>query len=445
MSSLAKNQRYTARVESLGSQAQGVCRIDGRAVFLPGGLPGELWELLIVKVSSSAVYAKGLKLLEPSPHRCAPPCPVFGRCGGCGLLHMDYECEKAFKLERVNSAFAHIAGLDFRADGIIGADSRFHYRNKAIYAVGDGVSGFFRPRSHDIVPVESCLLQSTTADAAAAALRAWMARHSVPAYDEKTGSGCIRHIFVRTARSGAAVACVVSAAGLGAKTASLAPALREACPELTGVVLNINKTRGNTVLAGDFYTLWGEAELEAELSGFKFRLSPQAFFQINPPQAERLYQKAVEFAAPSGETVLELYSGAGTISLCLAREAERVIGAEIVPQAVENARRNAAENGVQNAEFICADAAEAAETMLRRGLRPKVCVVDPPRKGLALEVISCIAGMSPERVVYVSCDPATLARDAAIFSRLGYSPRRAAAVDMFPCTPHVETVALFTR
>ncbi|MGI6029335.1 MAG: 23S rRNA (uracil(1939)-C(5))-methyltransferase RlmD [Candidatus Heteroscillospira sp.] len=445
MEQLAKNQLHTARVDSFSSQGFGVCRIDGRAVFLPGALPGELWEMKLLKVTASAVYAKGIKLLESSEHRTEPVCPVYGRCGGCELMHMDYELEKEFKLRRVNDAFAHIGGLDFRIKEILGDETRYRYRNKAIFAVGEGVTGFFRGRSHDIVPVESCLIQSPIADAAAAALRAWMSANSVPAYDEETGRGCVRHIFVRSSREGGAVACVVCARGLGAKTQSLVKALTEAVPQLTGVVLNINKSRGNTVLAGDFHTLWGSELLEETLCGLRFSLSPLSFFQINPPQAERLYERAVQYAAPTGGLVLDLYCGAGTISLCLARKADRVIGAEIVESAVMNARDSAGRNGIENAEFICGDAGDAARELLRRGEKPDAVVLDPPRKGLSEQVIDCVCGMEPERVVYVSCDCATLARDMKRFAGLGYLAQTGCAVDMFPCTHHVECVVLMSR
>jgi len=223
------------------------------------------------------------------------------------------------------------------------------------------------------------------------------------------------------------------------------PLLRRACPQLGSLVLNINSSRGNTVLAGSFHTIWGQDYLEDRLCSFSFRLAPQAFFQINPPQAERLYEKAVEYAAPDGGTVLDLYCGAGAISLCLARRADRVIGAELVPQAVDNARENAARNGVRNAEFICADASGAAARLAGSGLRPDSVVVDPPRKGLAPEVIDAIAAMAPPRLVYVSCDPATLARDLRLFTRQGYRFVTGCAVDMFPCTSHVETVVLLSQ
>jgi len=445
MEQLVKNQIHTATVESFSSQGFGVCRINGRAVFLPGGIPGEKWEIKILKVTNSAVYAKGITLLESSEHRIDPLCPVYGKCGGCELMHMDYELELEFKLGRVNDAIRHIGGIDFKIDEIIGADRRTNYRNKAIYAVGDGVTGFFRGRSHDIVPVKECHIQSPIADKAAAALKKWMADNAIPAYNEETGKGSVRHIFLRTSRDGRAVACVVSARGFGSRTDSLAKALTDACPELTGVVLNINKTRGNTVLAGDFYTLWGSEKMTDTLCGLSFELSPLSFFQINPPQAEKLYKRAVEYASPNGGLVLDLYCGAGTISLCLAQKADRVIGAEIVAPAVENAKENALRNDINNAEFICADAGEAAQYLLDRGEKPDAVVVDPPRKGLSPQVIECVCGMEPKRVVYVSCDCATMARDLKLFAELGYKLKKGCAVDMFPNTHHVESVVLLER
>lgn len=446
MEPLKKNQLYTADVTGYASDGSGVCRILGRAVFVRGALDGETWEVRILKVTKTAVYARGERLLSPSPSRVTPACPHFERCGGCDLLHMNYAEELRFKRARVDDALRRIGGLDLTVSEILGAGSRESYRNKGICAVGkaDGgpVAGFFRPRSHDIVPVDRCRIQPELMARVSRAVVAWMAERGIAPYDEATGRGSVRHIFTRCARvTGQAVCCVVSARGFGAQTGALVDALRQACPELSGIVLNINKSRGNTVLAGDFYTLWGSDTLEDSLCGFRFALSPLSFFQINPPQAEKLYDRAMEYAALSGGTALDLYCGAGTISLCLSRAAERVIGAEIVPQAVENARKNAAANGVANVEFLCADCAEAAAELARRGERPEVILVDPPRKGLDAGVIESIAGMAPRRVVYVSCDPGTLARDLRRFAELGYTAREVTAVDMFPGTRHVESVA----
>lgn len=449
MEDIYNDMLCTAEIGGFTSEGLGVCRIGGRAVFVRGALPGEIWRLKITKVTKTAVYARGEACLQASPARVDPDCPVFGRCGGCNLLHMRYDEELAMKRARVNDAFRRIGGLTLEISEIVPADTVMHYRNKAIYAVaekdGEPVFGFYRSGSHDVVPVSRCLLQSETADTAAATVCDWMKKTGVKAYDDRRGKGAVRHVFVRSARNGGAVCCVVSAEGFGRHTASLVSALRDACPQLTGIVLNINRTAGNTVLAGDFYTLWGEAELRDTLSGFEFSLSPQAFYQINPPQAEKLYALAVGYALPkTGGTVLDLYCGAGTISLCLARRAEKVIGAEIVPQAVANAAENAAHNGVTNTEFICADAGEAALELRRRGVSPSAVVVDPPRKGMDEAAVAAVASMSAEHIVYVSCDPATLARDLKRFDGLGYRASSAVCVDLFPRTAHVETVCCLT-
>ena len=452
MEALRKNEIYDCAITGLTSEAMGVGRINGQAVFVRGVLPGELWRVKIVKVGKTVAYGRGEECLSPSPspNRVAPGCPAYGRCGGCSCRHMSYECELAFKLGKVNDALRRIGGADIVCDGILVSEDTERYRNKAIYAIGgsaaEPVYGFFRANSHDVVGVEGCLLQSESADRCAAAVCGWMRRYGVEPYDVKSGSGSVRHVFTRTARDGSAVCCVVSAGGFGAKTQPLVDALREACPELKGVVLCVNRTRGNTVLAGDFHTLWGEPDLTDTLCGFEFEIAPQAFYQVNPPQAERLYRRAVELALPEpGGTVLELYCGAGTISLALAARAKRVIGAEIVPEAVENARANAQRNGVKNVEFICADAAEAAARFAGEGGRPDVIVVDPPRKGMSAEALDAVASMQPERIVYVSCDPATLARDIARLRPHGYLAERATAVDMFPRTAHVETVVLLSK
>ncbi len=449
---IVKNERFTARIDGWASDGTGVCHLDGRAVFVKGAIPGELWDLKLTKVAASAAWARGETLLEASPDRREPPCPVYGKCGGCALLHVDYRAELAFKLSRVNEALRRIGGLDFQISEILGAEKTEGYRNKSILAVATGedgpVAGFFRQRSHEVVPAENCLLQTPLASAAARAVLDWMREYGIAPYDEASGSGRVRHVFTRCAfRTGEAMACVVTARGFGGEAnAALVRALRAACPSLTSIVLCVNKTRGNTVLAGDFYTLWGADTITEELCSLRFSLSPLSFFQINPPQAEKLYAKALEYASPDGAgTVLDLYCGTGTISLCLARGAEKVIGAELVPEAVENARANAARNGLHNVEFLCADAAQAASELAKRGVRPDAVVLDPPRKGLTPALIETVTAMAPSRVVYVSCDPATLARDLKQFASLGYAPAAGAAVDMFTHTAHVETVVLMIR
>lgn len=448
MNELTKNQLYTAAIESWSSDGSGVCRIGGRAVFVKGAVPGETWVVRILKVTNTAVYGRGEELLVPSPQRVEPDCPAFGRCGGCTMRHVSYPEELRFKLERVNEAYRRIAGLPLRAEEIIGADQVDGYRNKGIYSLGPGPSGgFYRPRSHQVIPIRRCLLQTEASDRAMGAVVAFLAENAIPVYDEASGKGLVRHVFTRSAFHGGGLqVTIVAAGGFGAKTQALCRAILDACPETTGIILNVNRTRGNTVLAGEFYTLWGSGTMTDRLCGLDFSLSPRSFYQVNPAQAEKLYARALEYAAPEGRgLILDLYCGAGTISLCLARGAERVIGAEIVPEAVENARENALRNGVGNAEFLCADAGQAAAELLRRGTRPDAVVVDPPRKGLDVQVIDAVCGMAPERVVYVSCDVATQARDLKLFAGRGYTAVRATAVDMFPRTSHVETVVLLRR
>ena len=449
MDSLEKNRIFTVDIEGYTSEGHGVCRIDGQAVFVPRALKGERWRIRIVKVASNAVYARGEELIIPSPARIASDCAYFGRCGGCDTRHMSYDEELRFKLERVNSALARIGRQSVTAKEIFGSDQTDRYRNKGIFAVArvDGTPefGFYRERTHSLIPVDACLLQNELAERAACAVTDFMRRYGIPAYDEKSGKGTVRHVFCRTARlTPDAVVCIVSAKGFGDRTGALIESIRKSCPELSGIVLNVNKTDGNTVLSGDFYTLWGRAEIEDELCGNRFSISPQAFFQVNPRQAEKLYEKALEYAG-TGKLAFDLYCGAGTISLCLARNFEHVIGAEIVSEAVANAEANAAANSVENAEFICADAGEAAEELSQRAMKPDVIVVDPPRKGMSEEAVRAVCAMTPARVVYVSCDPATLARDVLRFSELGYTLKEATAVDMFPRTCHVESVVLITR
>lgn len=450
MEQLKKNEIFEALIEAYSSEGSGVARILGRAVFVPKTIVGERWRIVITKVTASAVYGRALEPLLLSPERREPECENYLRCGGCSLRHMSYAEELRFKRQRVNDALKHIGHQSVQVECITGSDEIRHYRNKGIYAVRDiggcARKGFFAPRSHELVPVSRCLIQSDTADRAAEAVVRFLNDNGIPAYDEKTRRGLVRHVYVRKAvNTSDAVAVIVASGGFGARTQELIGHLRRSCPELSGIVLNVNKTSGNTVLAGSFHTLWGRDTVRDSLGGIVYELAPQAFYQINPPQAERLYKKAVEYATPEGKTVLDMYCGAGTISLFLAKSAKRVIGAEIIPEAVENARENARCNGIENAEFICADASEAAERFLREGVRPEAIVVDPPRKGMDEAAVRALCGMAPERIVYVSCNPATLARDITVFASCGYALARAEAVDMFPRTAHIETVALLSR
>ena len=335
--------------------------------------------------------------------------------------------------------------------GITGAPEITHYRNKAQYPVGQDengtFTGFYRPRSHEIVRTGRCLIQNERADRLAAAVCAWMDEFHIPAYDEHTGKGLIRHIYVRTgAVSGETHLCLVATRAKLPAYEALIKRLTAAEPSLTGIVVNVNKRTDNVILGERTVPLWGEESLQDSLCGNVFRLSPHAFYQVNHDQTERLYACALEFAGLTGqETVIDLYCGAGTITLALAAKAGRVIGVEIVPEAVENARENAARNGCENVEFLCADAGQAAMLLADRGEAPDVLTVDPPRKGLDEQTVEAIGRMAPPRVVYVSCDPATLGRDVKRLSAFGYQAVTARAFDLFPRTKHVETVVLLSR
>ena len=444
---LAKNQEHTVTIEGYGEGGMGVARIDGRVVFVHGALRGEKCRVLILKTLKSVAFAKVLEVIEPSSERITPDCPYFPRCGGCTYRHIRYEEELRLKKQRVQDNLSRIGGSDVTVEEILGARDTLRYRNKAQYPVSkDGAVGFYRARTHEVIECEHCLLVKPEADAAAEALREYMQSCRVAGYDEKTGRGLVRHLYVRSNAAGESLVCVLVNGDKLPKEDRLVTLLRDACPKCTGIVLGTNTKKGNVILGDRYRTLWGSDRLEDTLCGKTFRLSVPSFYQVNRVQAERLYAKAIEFASLTGqETVLDLYCGAGTITLALSDHAKKVLGAEIVPEAIGDARENAARNGVKNAEFFCGDASDVAKKLARENLRPDVITVDPPRKGLAADVVESIAEMQPGRVVYVSCDSATMARDVKRLADLGYTAQRACAVDMFPRADHIETVCLLSK
>ena len=443
---LSLHTPYTGLVEGYSAEGLGIVRLDGAVVFVPGAVRGETVDLEITRVMKSAAAGKILQIHDPSPARTDPACPYFGRCGGCDFQHLTYAEELEAKRRRVQDALTRLGGSPVKVEEILGAASPHRYRNKSQYPVGPAGIGFYQARSHKVVPVDQCLIQTEASDRTAQAVGRWMKRYQVPAYDEATGRGLLRHVYVRVNRQGESLCCVVVNGKTLPREPELAAMILEAAPDTAGVVLNVNTAKSNVILGGKYRTIWGRNYLMDTLRGREFKLSIPSFYQVNRDQAEVLYGKALEFAALTGrETALDLYCGAGTITLCLAERAKRVIGAEIVPEAIRDAKENAARNGVENVEFFQGDAADIAAALAAQGLRPDVITVDPPRKGLAPEVVASIASMAPDRVVYVSCDPATLGRDVKRFAELGYEARRAVAVDMFPRTRHVETIVLLQR
>ncbi|MBQ7055040.1 MAG: 23S rRNA (uracil(1939)-C(5))-methyltransferase RlmD [Oscillospiraceae bacterium] len=438
---MKKGNIHTVEITAYTSEGAGIARIDGMAVFVPLALRGEVCEIMILKVEKSFAYAKLIRVIEPSPERRESACEYYPKCGGCTMWHMSYEEELRVKEEHVRSCIERISKVDAPVLPIIGADGVKRYRNKAQFPVGkDATSGFYRPRSHDIVPSESCLIQSEVADKIRAAVHEWQKMCNISSYDEKSGKGVLRHIYVRNGKGGALLCLVVTEKPKN--TDRLIEIITEKCPKVCGIVLNINKEKTNVILGNKYITLWGSSTLSDELCGSAFSISPAAFYQVNHAQTERLYDIATSLALSNGaKTALDLYCGIGTITLKLAKSMERVIGVEVVPQAIEDAKQNAELNGIGNAEFICADAGEAAQMLAARGEKPDAIVVDPPRKGLSLDVITEIKRMSPETVVYVSCDPATLARDLKIFEEdKSYKVISVQPVDMFPRTKHCECI-----
>ena len=451
MSELHRGDPLQVSIETATIDGSGVARVDGQVVFVPGALPGEGCSVRIAHVGRSAVFAQLLSVLTPSVHRVEPDCPYFPLCGGCALRHMDYEQELALKQAHVQSCLTRIGGQTISALPITGAAQTDGYRNKVQFPVqeqdGRPVAGFFSGKTHRVIPVRHCRIQPDCADAIRGAVLAWMEQYHIRAYDEQTHTGYIRHIYIRFgAESGQILVCIVANCAQLPKKKQLVAALLAAEPGITTIVFSPNTKKGNTVLGTEFHPLYGDGTITDTLCGLQFRLSAPAFYQVNHAQAERLYEKAVQLAGLTGnETVLDLYCGTGTITLCLARHAKKAIGVEIVPQAIEDAKFNAAQNGMENAEFFCMDAGQAAKMLADRRTRPDVIVVDPPRKGVSADVIEAISAMAPQRVVYVSCDPATLARDLKLLTAAGYTLQTAEAFDLFPRCAHVETVVLLSH
>ena len=447
MPALEKNRIYRAHIDGYSSEGLGIARIDGQVVFVHGAVRGETCDVLVMKVLKNAAFGKIAALAEPSPARRQPDCPYYGRCGGCDFRHMSYEEELWAKRARVQDALTRIGGAEVTVEEILGAEQPLHYRNKSIYPISPaGEVGFYRARSHQVVHVEHCLIQKPEADALAQAVRDYIARFQVEPYNEATGRGLLRHLYVRTSCRGESLTCLLVNGSRLPHEQELVDMLRAAAPGVCGVVLGENTRRGNAILGDRYRTLWGRDYLTDTLCGLELRLSVPSFYQVNHDQAQRLYEKALEYAGLTGrELAVDLYCGAGTITQVLARRARHVIGGEIVPEAIRDAEESARRNGVGNVEFLCGDASRLAAELRQRGLRPDVICVDPPRKGLAPDVVEAAASMEPERIVYVSCDPATLARDVARFVPLGYRPVRACAVDLFPGTAHVETVCLLSK
>ena len=447
---LNKNQIYETVVTDYTAEGQGVAHVEGCAVFLPNAVAGEKCRIRIEKVGKTWAAGKIVEILERSPHRINRACPVAKLCGGCDFHHMDYAEETRLKAERVRQALNRIGGENLTEMPILAAPTCEGYRNKAQYPVAckknKAYAGFFKAGTHEVVENSRCLILPPETDRVKDAVIDYVNQFRVTVYDEATHKGLLRHIYVRRgAVSGQILVCLVVNGRKLPRIEELVKRLQK-IPGFTTLVLSVNTKKGNAVLGDKFITLHAPGYIEDTLCGLTFRLSPRSFYQVNHHQAQRLYEAAIAQAEITKEDlVLDLYCGVGTITLAMASAAGRVIGVEVIPQAVEDAKDNARRNGIENAEFFCGDAGQAALELEKQGIIPDVVVVDPPRKGLNADTIEALHRMAPRRIVYVSCDPATLARDVALLKERGYTLKNAMAADLFPRCSHVESVVTLSK
>ena len=453
---LQKNQILTLRIERLSSDGSGVAHsADGEAVFVPGTAPGDEARVRIVK--DCGRYAFGIldELLTPSPDRVPVDCPVAGPCGGCSLRHLDYAAELRAKQESVLDAFRRIGGLEVPVLDILPSPEVDRYRNKVQFPVGVDKNGapcigFYAGRTHRIVPCPDCKLQPGLLNEIGNALCAFFAQQGIRPYNEQIGKGLVRHIFLRRgAHSGQIMVCLVCTRAKLPHAEQLCTVLREQFPAISTILLNVNAKNTNVILGSENHILYGPGYIEDSLCGVPVRLGPLSFYQVNTLAAERLYGVAAQYAqlAPD-DTLLDLYCGMGTIGLSMADQCRELIGVEIVPEAIESAKANAARMGeavAAKSRFFCADAGQAATQLAAEGLHPDIVMLDPPRKGCDEATLSAVVRMAPRRVVYVSCNPATAARDAAWLEKNGYHAEKVQSVDLFPRTKHVEAVLLLTK
>lgn len=448
---MQKNEIYETEIVGMTAEGSGVCRIDGMAVFVPMTAVGDKLRVRIVKVLKSYAFGIIAEITHPAEGRCEPDCPVFRQCGGCAFRHVTYTAELQYKAQFVKDSFQRIGGISPAFEPICGDQSRCGYRNKAQYPVteqnGHLVCGFYARHSHRVVPFTRCRLQPDVFSEMVEFLLPWLESCGVTAYREETHSGELRHIYLRQGfSSGEMMLCLVARKSIRNKLLPRLGELQARFPALVSILESVNADKTNVIMGKTVSLLAGKETISDTMSGVPVTLSPLSFYQVNTAQAQRLYGIAQDYADLQGnELLLDLYCGAGTIGLSMAKKIGRLIGVEVIPEAVENARENARRCGIRNAEFICGDAGTIAERFQKEQLSPDVIVLDPPRKGCDEATIRAAAKMHPSRIVMVSCNPATAARDCARFAALGYTAERVRAVDLFPGTASVECVVLLTK
>ena len=445
------HEAYTVAIRDLGVHGEGIGSVDGFTVFVHGALPGETVTAEITLLKKSYALGKLLSIEQESPFRMVPECPVYENCGGCQLSHLTYEGQLDMKYRRVKDVIERIAGESGKlVRPVLPAVHPFAYRNKmavpAGLVKGKAALGCYRQGSHDIISVSSCAIQKEENNRLLRFARWFIEKYGISVYDEKTRKGSLRHVMGRVGDDGKVMAVLVTASETLPEEERWIEEMQKELPEVVSLWHNIQPKPGNTILGAKIRHLWGRETLTASLCGLQFEVSPYSFFQVNKVQAEILYEKALAYAdLKGGETVIDAYCGTGTISLCLAKKAKRVIGIEIVKPAIEDAKKNAKKNHMENTEFYAADAGKLMPQLYRQGLVPDVIVMDPVRAGCSGEVLKAAAGMNPKRIVYVSCNPATFARDAKILKSEGYEIKEVQPVDMFPQTMHVEAIVLLSK
>ena len=441
------NQRVELSIEGVGAGGEGIGRLEGRAVFVPRALPGERVLAKIVHIGSKKIAAEPQRILEPSPDRRDPVCPVFGRCGGCQLMHAGYSAQLELKSTILKDALLSIAGIRVESIPVAGAQEPFHYRNRGQYPVarqkGRVVTGFFAPRSHEVVAASRCHIHDPRIDRAVACVRSWAGRNKIPVYDERRHRGFLRHVVVRA--GGEVLVVLVGRRDRNLPVGDLLSRLRQEIPDLAGAVLNINPARTNVILGGRNRVLWGRDHLEEMFMSLKLKLSVGSFFQVNTAQAQVLFGKVREFLGRPRGPVVDAYCGVGVLATMLSREGHETVGIDSAAPAIEDAKAIAANNRVQNAEFHRGRSETLLPRLISRGLRPQAVILDPPRKGCAPEVVDAVAASNADRIAYISCHPGTLSRDLKRFVELGYNLDTIEGVDMFPQTSHLEVLAGLVR
>ena len=444
-----KNDIITLEITDISSEGSGIGKHEGMAVFVPNTAVGDQIRARVLKVKSKYAFAKIEEIIVSSPHRVSVDCDVFSRCGGCVFRHISYTNECQLKENRVMQTMQRIGKTDVATKPIIYESDGNRYRNKAMYPVADGGEiGFFSHHSHRVIPCGDCKLHPIEFYTAGKIFTDFVKKYNISVYNEETHTGLLRHFYIRQGKKAKEImVCIVVNGCAVPQQQRLVENLKLALGEnLKSVVLNVNTKKTNVVLGEENVLLYGQEYICDVLCGIKVRISPHSFYQVNHDMAERLYEKAAEYAMPDGKNILDLYCGAGTIGLSMANSAKSIIGVEIVEAAVRDANINAKENGITNARFICGDAAKAALQLKKENVKADVVILDPPRKGCEDSLLKTVASdFAPERIVYVSCDVATLARDTAILESLGYKLSEYTPADLFPRTAHVETVALFVK